>query len=62
MFSDKDRRSLKSNPLVQSGGPNQVQFTVKFKLGVDPNLEAENDFLKKLRALAEELENKKFTR
>ena len=57
MFSDKDRRSLESNPLVQSVGPNQVQFTAKFKLkalklhaeglrpsniflklGVDPNL------------------------
>ncbi len=31
-FSDKDRRSLESNPLVQSVGPNQVQFTSKFKL------------------------------
>jgi transposase len=137
MFSDKDRRSLESNPLVQSVGPNQVQFTAKFKLkalklhaeglrpsdiflklGVDPNLflkhypkkcltrwkkivethgeigleqerrgkgatgrprkaelkdekallariaylEAENDFLKKLRALAEEPESKKRTR
>lgn len=136
MFSDKDRRSLESNPLVQSVGLNQVQFTVKFKLkalklhaeglrpadiflklGVDPNLflkdypkkclsrwkkiieihgekgleqerrgkgatgrpkkadlkdekdllariaylEAENDFLKKLRALAEKPENKKHT-
>ncbi len=134
MFSDKDRKSLESNPLVQSVGLNQVQFTAKFKLralklhaegfgpsdvflklGVDPNfflkdypkkclsrwkkivetygekgleqerrgkgatgrpkkaelkdekallariayLEAENDFLKKLRALAEEPENKK---
>jgi hypothetical protein len=136
MFSEKDRRSLKSNPLVQSVGPNQVQFTAKFKtkalelhaeglrpsdiflkLGVDPNLflkdypkkclsrwrkivdmhgekgleqerrgkgatgrpkrlelkdekdllariaylEAENDFLKKLRALAEKPESKKRT-
>lgn len=136
-FSEKDRRSLESNPLVQSVGPNQVQFTSKFKLkalklhadgfkpsdiflklGVDPNLflreypkkclsrwkkildthgmqgfnkerrgkdstgrpkkaelkdekallariaylEAENDFLKKLRALAEKQESKKSTR
>ncbi len=56
-FSDLDRRSLESNPLVQSVGPNQVQFTFKFKLkalklhaeglrptdvflrlGIDPNL------------------------
>lgn len=56
-FSDKDRKSLESNPLVKSVGPNQVQFTTKFKikalkfhndglrpsdiflkLGVDPNL------------------------
>lgn len=133
-FSEKDRRSLESNPLVQSVGLSQVQFTSKFKLkalklhsdglkpsdiflklGVDPNLflkdypkkclnrwkkimdthgkegleqerrgkgakgrpkkaelkdekalfariaylEAENDFLKKLRALAEKPENKK---
>lgn len=137
MFSDKDRRSLESNPMVQSVGPNQVQFTAKFKLkaiqlhaeglrpstiflklGVDPNLflenypkkciarwkkiveahgekgfeqerrgksatgrpkkaelkdekallariaylEAENDFLKKLRALDEEPESKKRSR
>jgi hypothetical protein len=133
-FPEKDRRSLKSNPLVKSVGSKQVQFTSKFKLkalklhdeglrpseiflklGVDPNLflkdypkkclsrwkkimdkhgkegldqerrgigstgrpkkpelkdekallariaylEAENDFLKKLRALAEKPENKK---
>ena len=56
-FSEKDRKSLESNPLVQSVGPNQVQFTAKFKikalklhseglrpsdiflkLGIDPNL------------------------
>lgn len=136
-FSEKDRRSLESNPLVKSVGPNQVQFTAKFKLkalklhsegfapsdiflklGVDPilflkeypkkclsrwkkivethgekgleqerrgkgasgrpkkaelknekallariaYLEAENDFLKKLRALGEKPENKKRTR
>lgn len=60
-FSEKDRRSLESNPLVQSVGPNQVQFTSKFKLkalklhgeglrpsdiflklGVDPNLFLQN--------------------
>lgn len=136
-FSEKDRRSLESNPLIQSVGPNQIQFTPKFKLkalklhaegfrpsdiflklGVDPNLflkdypkkclsrwkkivdthgekglvqerrgkgatgrpkkavlkdekallariaylEAENEFLKKLRALAEKEESKKLTR
>lgn len=57
MFSDKDRRSLESHPLIESVGPNQVQFSAKFKLkalklhadglgpidifiklGVDPNL------------------------
>ena len=57
IFSDKDRRSLQSNPMVQSLGETQVQFTLKFKLsalklhkeglrasdiflklGVDPNL------------------------
>ncbi len=56
-FSEKDRRSLESNPLVRSVGPNQVQFTAAFKLkalelhaaglgpsdvfqnlGIDPNL------------------------
>lgn len=137
MFSDKDRRSLESNPLIKSVGANKVKFSSKFKLkalkfhaegfkpsdiflklGVDPNLflkdypkkclsrwkkivdahgeegvvqerrgkgatgrpkkaelkdekallariaylEAENDFLKKLRALAEKAENKKHTR
>lgn len=31
-FSEKDRRSLESNPLVKSVGANQVQFTSKFKL------------------------------
>ncbi len=136
-FSEKDRRSLESNPLVESVGPNQVQFTPKFKLkalklhdeglrpsdiflklGVDPNLflkeypkkclsrwrrivelhgtkgleqerrgkgstgrpkkaelktekalleriailEAQVDFLKKLRALGEEPESKKHSR
>ncbi len=136
-FSEKDRRSLESNHLVESVGPNQVQFTSKFKLkalklhdeglrpsdvflklGVDPNLflkdypkkclsrwrkivdthgengleeerrgkgatgrpkkaelkdekallariaylEAENDFLKKLRALDEIPESKKRSR
>lgn len=136
-FSDKDRKSLESNPLIKTVGPNQVQFTAKFKikalklhdeglrpsdiflkLGVDPNLfvkeypkkclsrwkkivelhgeeglqkerrgkgatgrpkkavlkdekalrariailEAEVDFLKKIRALAEEPGNKKRTR
>lgn len=136
-FSDQDRSALESNPSVQSVGPNQVQFTFKFKikalklhaeglrpsnvflkLGVDPNyfvkdypkkclsrwkkivavhgedglkkerrgkgstgrpkkdhlkdeksmlariavLEAQVDFLKKLRALEEEQERKKRTR
>lgn len=136
-FSEKDRRILESNPFVQSVGPNQVQFTFKFKLkalnlhsqgirpsdvflklGIDPNLflseypkkclsrwrkivevhgeeglkeerrgkgstgrpkkaelktekallekiamlEAQVDFLKKLRALDEEPENKKRSR
>jgi len=56
-FSEKDRRSLESNPLVKSVGLNKVQFTANFKLkalrlhqdgirpsdvflklGVDPNL------------------------
>jgi len=60
-FSAKDRRSLESNPLVKSVGPNQVQFSAKFKLkalklhengfrpldiflklGVDPNLFVES--------------------
>lgn len=31
-FSEKDRKSLESNPLVQSVGPNQIQFTAKFKM------------------------------
>lgn len=31
-FSEKDRKSLESNPLVKSVGANQVQFTSKFKL------------------------------